>query len=326
MKRFDPLVPLLVPSFSSKGNLFIFNEEGQYVSDNYELLQTLDIRISKSYLISAYDIYYGFMPQEPADWPYTEYLFVDSSGYEINDSFDLSERNKFNYRVFPWDYNKMESVYEKLMACPKFENTNIILSIFDGYGTFEQQLHSAINLKNKFQTAFANFIIKMHFPISELLKELKCHKESLDMFSILGFTEKELGCTLKERLLNLVNIRQQLTVCGWHGYIHIFGGLEPNLVKLFYCAGADIFDGLSWQRIRYQNNSTLFASDKYIVSQNEFANKYLMMVDNLAYMHDISDTLSVLERNQQKYATIFNKILTERENIRICDLLEILEV
>lgn len=67
MKLFDPLVPLLVPSFSSKGNLFILNGEGQYVSDNYELLQTLDVRVSKSYLISAYDIYYGFMPKEPED-------------------------------------------------------------------------------------------------------------------------------------------------------------------------------------------------------------------------------------------------------------------
>lgn len=102
--------------------------------------------------------------------------------------------------------------------------------------------------------------------------------------------------------------------------------MEPNLVKLFYCAGADIFDGLSWQRIRYQNNSTLFASDKYIVSQNEFVNKYLMMVDNLAYMQDMSNILSVLERNQQKYAIILRKILTEREDIRIYDLLEILEV
>lgn len=326
MKLFAPLIPLLVPSFSSKGNLFIPNREGQYVSDNYELLQALGVRISKTYLISAYDIYYGFMPQEPEDWPYTEYLFVDSGGYEINDSFDLSERNRFNYRVFPWDYSKMESVYERVVSCPKFENTNIILSVFDGYGTFEQQLQSAINLKNRFQTAFANFIIKMNFPVSDLLRGLECNRERLDMFSILGFTEKELGCTLKERLLNLVSIRQQLADCGWHGHIHIFGGLEPNLVKLFYCAGADIFDGLSWQRIRYQNNSTLFAPDKYIVSQNEFANKYLMMSDNLAYMQDMGNTLSVLERNQQKYATIFNESLTKRENIHICDLLKILEV
>ena len=131
---------------------------------------------------------------------------------------------------------------------------------------------------------------------------------------------------MQERLLNLVSIRQLLTVCGWHGHIHIFGGLEPNLVRLFYSAGADFFDGLSWQRIRYQNNSTLFAPDRYVVSQDEFTNKYLMMIDNLAYMQGMSSTLSVLERNLQKNATTLREILTARKNIRICDLLEILGV
>lgn len=134
----------------------------------------------------------------------------------------------------------MESVYEKLMACPKFENANIILSVFDGYGTFEQQLQSAINLKNRFQTAFVNFIIKINFPVSELLKGVRHNKERLDMFSILGFTEKELGRTLKERMLNLVNIRQQLTTCGWHGHIHIYLcriGAKPCKIILLCWSG-----------------------------------------------------------------------------------------
>lgn len=326
MSLFEPFVPLLIPSFSSKGNLFVLNSKGQYVSDNYDLPQALNVRISKSYLISAYDIYYGFMPQEPSDWPYTEYLFIDSGGYETNDSFDLSERNKFNYKVFPWDQQKMEVVYKKAVACPKFENSNIILSVFDGHGTFDQQLQSALNFQSRFPGAFTNFLIKMNFPVNDLLHGLEQNGGKLELFPILGFTEKELGGSLQERLLNLVSIRHLLTACGWHGHIHIFGGLEPNLVRLFYSVGADIFDGLSWQRIRYQNNSTLFAPDRYVVSQDEFTNKYLMMIDNLAYMQGMSSTLSVLERNLQKNATTLREILTARKNIRICDLLEILGV
>ncbi len=326
MNLFNPLVPLLIPSFSSKGNLFILNEEGQYISDNYDLAQALDIRISKSYLLSAYDIYYGFMPREPSDWPYTEHLFIDSGGYETNDSFDLSERNKYNYKVLPWDYKKMETVYERIVACPKFENSNIILSAFDGKGAFKQQLHAALDLKKDFPTAFTNFIIKIDFGIDDLLKELKQHREQLTQFSILGFTEKELGLSLRERLLNIIDIRQQLDGCGWNGYVHIFGGLEPNFVKLFYYAGADIFDGLSWQRTRYWNNSTLFTPEKYIVSSSEFENKYLMMLDNLAYMQEISNTLSTIAGKRTEYAITLKKLLRKKSCIYIQDLLRELEV
>ena len=65
MVDFAPLFPLLVPSFSSKGNLLLPQSDGKYISDNYSLLQEMDLRVSKSYLISAYDIYYGLMPQNP---------------------------------------------------------------------------------------------------------------------------------------------------------------------------------------------------------------------------------------------------------------------
>ena len=85
MSNFAPLFPLLVPSFSSKGNLLLRQPDGTYISDNYSLLQKLDSRVSKSYLVSAYDVYYGLMPRNPHDMPETEYLFIDSGGYETND-------------------------------------------------------------------------------------------------------------------------------------------------------------------------------------------------------------------------------------------------
>ena len=72
MNKFSPLIPLFIPSFSSKGNLLIPCDDGTYVSDNYDLLQVLDVRLSNSYLLSAYDIFHGFMPQDPNSWPYTD--------------------------------------------------------------------------------------------------------------------------------------------------------------------------------------------------------------------------------------------------------------
>lgn len=298
MKTFNPLFPLFIPSFSSKGNLLIYCQDGKYVSDNYELLQVLDVRVSNSYLVSAYDIFYGYMPQDPNDWPDTDYLFIDSGGYEISDNYDLSERNKFNYKIHPWDIDKMKQVYRIATSCPKFSNSTIVLSGYDILGTYEDQLKSILKLSEEFPDALVNFIIKPVFSFEHLLDCIAKNIELLRNVPIIGLTEKELGDTIQKRLLNLISLKKLLVSLNWDGKIHIFGGLEPNLSILYYFAGADIFDGLSWQRMRYRTNSTLWDPFIYNISRNEFENKYLMMIDNLAMLHDMSNTLSYKSKNR----------------------------
>jgi len=324
MIEFAPQIPLLVPSFSSKGNLFLHKGNGKFVSDNYSLMQELDIRVSKSYLISAYDVYYGLMPQNPEEWPETEYLFVDSGGYETNDSFDLSERNKFNYNVLPWDIEKMRSVYSRIVSCEKLQNSIIILSGFDSFIPFEEQLEKAISLSADFPSAVINFIVKMAFPINRLSLEIENAKRNLSDISIIGVTEKELGDSVQERALNLISIRKQLSSCNWVGNIHIYGGLEPNLVKLYYYAGADIFDGLSWQRIRYRGNSTLYDPASFNVSLAEHENKYLMMVDNLAVLQSISTDLSTSALKRFDNLDILEASL-KSDDLSINNLLNLME-
>lgn len=292
MKEFSPLIPLFIPSFSSKGNLFVPFKAGTYVSDNYELLQVLDVRVSNSYLVSAYDIFYGYMPKDPNDWPYTDYLFIDSGGYEISDAYDLSERNKFNYNIFAWDIDKMKQVYHTVTSCPKFSGTTIVLSSYDLIGTFKEQLDSALKLTKEFPDSLVNFIIKPAFSFEQLLEHIKENIEDLHQISILGLTEKELGNTVQIRLLNLLSLKQLLDSLKWTGKIHIFGGLEPSLSTLYYFAGADIFDGLSWQKMRFQTNSTLWDPISFNISRDEYENKLYMMFENLSVLSDLSNDLA----------------------------------
>lgn len=313
MNIFNPLVPLLIPSFSSKGNLLIPCQDGKYVSDNYDLLQVLDVRVSNSYLVSAYDTFYGYMPQDPKEWPNTDYLFIDSGGYEISDTYDLSERNKFNYKVHPWDIDKMKQVYHTVTSCPKFSNSTIVLSGYDLLGPYEDQLNSMLKLAEEFPNALVNFIIKPVFPFEHLLKCIKENIELLRSIPIIGLTEKELGDTVQKRLLNLISLRKLLASLNWNGKIHIFGGLEPNLSILYYFAGADIFDGLSWQRMRYRTNSTLWDPFIYNISRNEFENKYLMMIDNLAVLHDLSNDLSCEADNRTNKMIQLEELLKSTE-------------
>ena len=292
MNTFNALLPLLVPSFSSKGNLLIPTEDGGCQSDNYELLQVLDTRVSRSYLVSAYDIYYGFMPKDPNEWPDTDYLFVDSGGYEINDSYDLSERNRFNYKVYPWDFEKMKEVYHRISSSPKFSNTSIVLSGYDLIDSFTKQLKCVLKLQEEFPKDIVNFIIKITFPFEQLFDEIKGNVNELQKIQIIGLTEKELGNTVKEKLLNLISLKKLLMSLEWNGKIHIFGGLEPSLSKLYYIAGADVFDGLSWQRMRYRTNSTLYDPLSYDISYNEYENKYIMMMDNLMVLQELTNSLA----------------------------------
>lgn len=325
MNEFAPLLPLLIPSFSSKGNLFLTTKDGKCVSDNYSLLQALDIKVSKTYLVSSYDIYYGFMPNDPNELPNTDYLFIDSGGYEINDGFDLSERNKFNYNILPWDVVKMRAVYQRICTCEKFQNTKIILSGYDGQGSLHKQLNEIQLLESEFPNAVINYIIKIGCPIDDLLNEIRLEQMHICNTSVLGFPEKELGHTVRERLQNLIIIKKCLLDCGWSGNIHLLGGLEPNLIKLYYFAGADIFDGLSWQRIRYRSNSTLFAPDVFFISLSEYENKYLMMSDNLAVLNDITGDLSILSNKRYENMRILESSLKSDES-SINDILLLLEV
>ena len=314
MNEFSPLIPLFVPSFSSKGNLLIPRKDETYVSDNYDLLQVLDVRVSNSYLLSAYDVIYGFMPQDPNDWPYTDYLFIDSGGYEINDTYDLSERNKFNYNVFDWDTDKMKQVYHVVTTCPKFSSATIVLSSYDLTGPFKEQLDAALKLAKEFPDSLVNFIIKPTFSFEQLLKYIQVHIEDLHQIPILGLTEKELGNTVQTRLLNLISLKQLLDSLNWTGKIHIFGGLEPSLSTLYYFAGADIFDGLSWQRMRYQTNSTLWDPFSFRISRDEFENKLYMMVDNLSALRDASNNLSCELSNRPAKMIRLKELLKNAES------------
>lgn len=326
MSKFVAQTPLFVPSFSSKGNLLLPTDNGGYVSDNYELLKTLDWRISQSYLISAYDVYYGLMPENPNEWPETDYLFVDSGGYEINDSYDLSERNKFNYRVNPWDVDKMKEVYRRIVCCPKFQNTEIVLSAFDSYGPLNEQLLRSRMLADEFPNVTINHIIKRNCSRDQLLKELE-RSDLIKGISIIGFTEKELGDTLGERLKNLIAIKRALLRRSWPGYIHVFGGLEPSLSILYYFAGADIFDGLSWQRVRYNalgGAETLYAPQKYAVNFLEVENKFCMMIDNVSVLNEMYNSLSYrTEQRFDLFDALENKL--SEKGVLLQDIMKLLE-
>ena len=325
MRKIETNIPLLIPSFSSKGNIFLKKDDGTLVSDNLELLEALDIRLSATYLISAYDAYYGFISANPDDWPETDYLFVDSGGYEISNSFDSNERNKFNFNVHPWNEDRMLEVYRKVYCSDRFRNTARVFSCFDCYASFEDQLSSAIKLSKEFPDAVVNFLIKQAFDFNHFLDEIRSHSQELSQFEIIGITEKELGETVQNRLVKLAKLKETLNSLDWGGKIHVFGGLDPYISILYYIAGADIFDGLSWQRIRYPLGTGLLDKNNYNISCNDYENKYDMMIDNLAFLNKQAIFLACeLDNREEKRHRLLDAV--KKSNLTIGELFRCLEV
>ena len=76
---------------------------------------------------------------------------------------------------------------------------------------------------------------------------------------MIGVTEDEIGESMAERLTFLTELRNALEQAGLATPIHVFGGLDPLMTPLYFWAGADVFDGLSWLRYAYGDGQSLYA-------------------------------------------------------------------
>ena len=79
------------------------------------------------------------------------------------------------------------------------------------------------------------------------------HRHELSHFSIIGFTEKELGPSLLKRMTAIARVRRALKEVNLDLPIHVFGSLDTISTPLYFLAGADIFDGLTWLRYAFRD-------------------------------------------------------------------------
>lgn len=321
MKIFKPLPPLLVPSFSSKGCAKYFNSESKIISTNAFLFNQFKFNLSNTYLISSYDAYYGLMPSNPEIWPHTDYLFVDSGGYETS---TLDKSSKI------WNEKLMQQVYKNIYDCNNFSNSILVLTTYDSHKNFFSQIQSALKLQSLFPNSIIDFLIKLNdndAPKSNNLhNEILQYADYIKIFQIVGLTEEELGNTIRERILNIIAIKKALNTIEWNGYLHIFGGLDPCLIKLYYYAGANIFDGLSWQRMYFNDYTSLSSMCYANINDTEHANRFNLMLKNLAYLQSISCQLSALGSNELILLEEKLKYYLNKSDITVSQLLKVLEV
>jgi hypothetical protein len=81
---------------------------------------------------------------------------------------------------------------------------------------------------------------------------------ALASFDVIGVTEKEIGSSIFDRMRNIAALRNALNKTGLETPIHVFGSLDTVTTPMYFLAGADIFDGLTWLRFAFHEGYTVY--------------------------------------------------------------------
>lgn len=258
--------PLLVPAMSSKALGPIDLREGR----SGELVPASrvhsDVFVSgmDEVLISAYDLHFGYLTDAErfrSGYAATAYsqlslVMIDSGWYEK--SVGPSGGNWYHEvgPTEPFEEEDFEHLVDELDT-----DLRAVVVAWDHTGTYEEQIEAA-------QTFFGG-AGRQRFASSLLLKPERNRLDHdfaalspalagrLRAFDIVGVTEKELGNTLVKRLQSVARLRMTLDDASVSAPIHVFGGLDPLFTPLYFAAGAEIFDGLSWLRYAFSDGQII---------------------------------------------------------------------
>lgn len=305
--------PLLVPSFSSKA--FGFSPGGQP-----EVLQVLDASrefITKTCLISAYDVYYKYIPA-PEDLAITvDLMFLDSGGYEVSQDRDLSAVDKPVHRPKEWDPGKLETVVNNWPEA--------VPAVFVSYDhsnerkPLAEQLRGAKGFSQRHPEHLHSFLLKPQtveeHTLNSVLQVLTEQVRDLTGFHLFGVTEKELGNSILERMVRIAKLRQVLDAADLSIPIHVFGALDPLSVSLYFVAGAEIFDGLTWVRYAYNEGQCVYIQNNgaltYGIEVGGDEVRVRTIARNMRYLEQLERSLRRLSETKD-----WNQLASHRDFVR----------
>ena len=242
--------PLLVPSFSSKG-----------FSQVSGIVDAMSETITEGILISAYDVGKKIITEIPT---FPEFFILDSGGYECSKDADISDHNMNTYREIPWTIDEVRTVLEG------WQSTQPTLAVSYDHPkarcSLAEQIERAKDLF-KGRPFGRELLIKPSTPGSAFVhvRDVKAEIASLKGFDVIGFTEKELGSCIFDRMKAIKKIREALDAEGLEIPIHVFGSLDPISTPLYFFSGADIFDGLTWLRYAYVEGQAVYGHNAGLI-------------------------------------------------------------
>ena len=236
--------PLIVPSFSSCG----FPQ----VADIYDLMKD---KLFGVCLVSALDIALNRIPTNVTDE--VNLVLLDSGMYEARTTASRQIDDRLSDASGYW----VRQEYLEIAGCID-SGANVILVNYDGVESVERQIRQASEDFSHALHAASDFLIKPESPAQLInVARLAQHADELEQFNIVGITAREAGDSLAQRCRTIVMLRDALDDAGFHLPIHVFGAITPLEVLTYFFCGADIFDGLSWLRLRFSDGGSAAIED-----------------------------------------------------------------
>jgi hypothetical protein len=234
--------------------------------------------MTEALLVSAYDLHHGLLPDHDRllgpEHAHTLYgtptlLVVDSGGYELSDTFESGEIGRGAREKQPFGRAEFEALVDRL---PR--DRDQLVATYDRPDperpSYRQQREAAQQFAADRRYLKVDFLLKP--PAGDRFVEpakLTPHAGDLRGFDVIGVTEKELGDTVLDRLVCLAELRQLLDVSGAETVpLHVFGALDPVLTPLYFMAGGEIFDGLSWLRYAYHEDTAMHPDELAVLTAN----------------------------------------------------------
>lgn len=277
--------PMLVPSISSRLNLNMHN-----------LVNDISAIVDGALLVSAYDL----KVLKNVVWSFPSLIFLDSGGYECSKEQDVAEMELYNVEPRDWAQNDYKDAIDS-WTCPlptvliSFDHPNIRLPI-------SEQIANARSLFRGKDRYLKEMLIKPESPEHDFVEPERVigHIAQMRYFDIIGFTEKELGDSIIDRMVNIARIREGMDSAGLKVPIHIFGSLDTVTTPLYFFAGADIFDGLSWLRFMYHSCDTMYRDSYGPKIFSPATSYYKIWVQSIYHNHSY---LIQLENNLKKFVS-----------------------
>lgn len=286
--------PLLIPSFSSKG---FARSKKDDKSEIGKILAFSGEFLTEAFLISAYDIFYGHIPP-PRSLPFIpELIFLDSGGYEISTDRDYSSVIDPLPAPGPWNLPKLESVLSKWP-----DEIPLVIVSYDHHDEHKPVIEQIADARCLFKGYPQHLHLLLLKPetdtqtlMDEALKSVSANAALLGSFDIVGVTEKELGHSMLDRMVQIARLRRAMDDAGVQIPIHVFGSLDPVSVCLYYVSGAELFDGLTWIRYGYDDDG------KCVYTHNLGVLKYgINVTDNLVKTRAMADNYYCLQDLQRR--------------------------
>lgn len=247
------VTPLLIPSLSSRG----FGAEPDGTPTVTAIFRVAREFLADTLLVSAFDLHHGFVP-DPG--PLVSLMFIDSGGYETSADDDLSAYRISTPATGEWN----DRLHREVLASWPAEIPAVFVT-YDRYARLEAQIDHGLEQVEQFPKQLHAILLKPEIRGSGTIQPLALGTRVRDLarFDIVGVTEKELGGSVLERVFTLAALRRLLDDVSVPTPIHVFGGLDPLTAILYFVAGAELFDGLTWLRYGFANGVAVYPQNYY---------------------------------------------------------------